>query len=117
MTPAPGQQNIDILQEVLRQQQAFRLQQQAAAPQLGPPVALGAPLPPLGDNLPADIQAGLPQAPAPGLPLNALQTWQLQWQQHQQQQLQHLQPFLAEPANPRQARTAGILVPPGAVQD
>ena len=79
-----GQQNLDILQELLRQQ-VLRLQQDVRAPfqHLGP-AAAGAPPPPaVGDNLPPDALAGLPQVPAPAPQLNALQTWQLQWQQQQ----------------------------------
>ena len=61
------------------------------------------------------LQDGLVQGPldgAPPVPLNALQNWQLQWQQ----QMGHLQPFLANPpAAGRSSRPLGAIVPPGAV--
>ena len=113
--PAPNQaQPMDILQEILRQQQVLRLQQEAI--QLNQPLpaaaAAGAPDQLLDDGVPIPVAVpGLP--PAPALPLNALQAWQLQWQQQHQQQLQHLQPFLADPMRPVRP---GIHAPPGAVQ-
>ena len=121
----PEQQPLDILQEILRQQQVLRIQQDAvqrfqaplpaaAAAAAAPPPPGAAPAPPLAPDgfgvlAPDALLEVAPQ------PLNALQNWQLQWQQQQQQQLRHLQPFLADP---RQARPAGLPppAPPGAVQ-
>ena len=85
-------------QQVLRQQQeALQLQQNVPAPMPGVP----------------DVQVEADP------PLNALQAWQLNWQQNQQQHLRHLQPFLADPAVavPRQARPPVALPPsPGAIR-
>ena len=105
--PVPGQP-MDILQEILRQQQVLRLQQEAIQLHQPLPAAAAAGAP---DQLLDDALPGVP--PAPALPLNALQAWQLQWQQQHQQQLQHLQPFLADPLRPVRP---GIHAPPGAVQ-
>ena len=54
-----------------------------------------------------------------GMPLNALQAWQLQWRQQQQHQLRHLQPFLADPlpvARAAQQLQPFVPPPPGAIQ-
>ena len=122
---------MDILQEILRQQQILRIQQNAVQ-NLQVPIpaaaaaAAPAPAPQINDADPdVDVDGPLPDIgllPAhPPMPLNALQGWQLQWQQQQQQHLRHLQPFLADPlpaavpGAPRPARP-GFLAPPGAVQ-
>ena len=98
----PVAQPMDILQEILRQQQVLRLQQQDALQNI-PAAALGAP-PPLPD----------------GPPLNALQEWQMNWQQQQQQHLRQMQPFLAEPpavaGRQGQVRPVALLPPPGAIR-
>ena len=107
---------MDILQEILRQQQVLRIQQDALQNQQIPAAAAAAaaapdPAPPLPV---ADDDVAVP-APDP-LPLNALQGWQLQWQQQQQQHLRHLQPFLAEPLGGGPVRPGlPAPAPPGAV--
>ena len=118
----PQQQPMDILQEILRQQQVLRIQQDAVQQLHAPIPAAAVAANPAADAVPAavpqqfDNGAVLPDAPPP-MPLNALQGWQLQWQHQQQQELQHLQPFLADPplGGQRPARP-GLPAPPGAVQ-
>ena len=106
--PAPP---LDILQEIMQQQQILRQQQEALQLHL-PPEDPEAPVAPEAQvEVDADVQ-----------PLNALQAWQLNWQQAQQQQLRHMQPFLADPAPAvapvaRPARNPGPLpTPPGAIR-
>ena len=107
--PAEGNP-VEILQEILRQQRVLRLQQDALQQQqqLLPLAAMGAPPPDQqvdGVPLPADA--------VPVAPLNALQEWQIQWQQQQQHQLRQMQPFLAEPvAAPADHRPRPLGLPP-----
>ena len=123
--PIPGQP-MDILQEILRQQQVLRIQQEALQQQQQQPhhplpAAQGAPPPevPLPPG-PGDPGPALPELGPPVGHLNALQAWQLDWQQQQHLHMQNLQPFLAEQpaaaaaAHPaRQAPAAPP--PPGAI--
>ena len=97
---APVQQ-IELLQEIMLQQQVLR-QQQEALQANAPPI-------PVPDAPDVVVEADPPA-------LNALQAWQLNWQQNQQQQLRHLQPFLADPAIAvaRPVRPPATLPPPPA---
>ena len=115
--PVPGQP-MDILQEILRQQQVLRIQQEALQQQQPHlPAAQGAP-PPEVPLPPGQVNPG-PELVPPPAHLNALQAWQLDWQQQQQVHQHNLQPFLAEqPALApvaRPARQAPAPPPPGAI--
>ena len=107
--PIPAQP-IGLLQEILRQQQVLRLQQEALQQQQQIPAAQGAPAPQQPEPVVPDL--------GPPANLNALQAWQLDWQQQQHLQRQHLQPFLADQpvaAAARPARVVNAPPPPGAI--